>query len=226
MFGGPVWQEMARFEQWLMTRFYWPLDIGKWDRFIQLNSADRYEGYENFLKLYSQFVRKVPDAGLEPLNPKFEFEPDKFDFYQLLYAISTRPGMYLGWQDSTIALAAYLAGYFEGKKARGLKSTADEKEFLRFEGWLWRSQEFKRRYPWYRLVSMWPYGGTNPVENFFTYFDAYLTDYGKKPRGLEDLFEVVRDEHSTRIERRHKLPKRLIPIPGSGRSWRQERRNS
>ena len=62
----------------------------------------------------------------------------------------------------------------------------------------------------YRVVEMWPCSGLNSLEWFFAWFDAYLTDYGKKPRGLEDLFEVVKEKAGTRFRRRRKLPKEIV----------------
>jgi hypothetical protein len=225
MFGGPVWQELARFEVWLANAFYWPLDVGKWDRFIQLNSADGFESYKKFFSLYSRFVREVPDVTPEPQNSKFELDPDKFDFFEWLYHISRRPSMYFGDDGSVKALAAYLAGFFAGKHDRGLSLSRDEKEFLRFENWLWRTYDFKRRYPWYRLIELWP-RNNNSAASFFDEFDAFLTDFGKKPRGLKDLFEVVKNDRSTRIQRRRRIPKRVAPVPNPVRWWRRERRNS
>ncbi len=223
--GGPVWQELVRFESWLTRKFHWPLDIGKWDRFICLNSADGYDSYMSFFKLYSQFVREVPDEPLEPLDPRFELDASKFDFYQLLYCISRRPGMYLGADGSVNSLAAFLAGYFAGKFDSGSKLSRDEKQFLRFEPWMCRTYKFKRRYPWYRLVELWP-RNSNSATSFFDEFDAFLTDFGKKPRGLEDLFEVVKDDWSTRFQRKGRIAKPVVPAPESGRWWRQGSRKS
>jgi hypothetical protein len=134
--------------------------------------------------------------------------------------MSLRPAMYFGTNASVQTMAAYFSGYFLGKKDAGLKISRDEQRFLRFEDWLWRSQGFKRRYPWHRLIAMWPYGGMNSVENFFAYFDAYLTNYGKKPRGLEELFEIVKDDKTTTFKRRKKLPKKLFLRPETRRWWR------
>ena len=67
---------------------------------------------------------------------------------------------------------------------------------------------------------MWPYGAMDSVENFFAYFDAYLTKYGKRPHGLEDLFEIVKDDKSTMLKRRKKLPKKVVRIPETRRWWR------
>ena len=96
----------------------------------------------------------------------------------------------------------------------------DEKEFFRFEGWLRRYHKFAKRYPWYRLVEMWP-RGLNSVQSFFAEYDAYLTDFGKKPRGLEDLFEVVTlQKGCTSIRRRRKLPKEVMRSTQPAVWWR------
>ena len=219
MFGGPVWQDLVQFELWLTRRFYFPPDVGKWDRFIELNSADGYDSYERFFELYSQFIREVPDSTQRQANPIHELDPKQFDFYQWLYWISCRPGKYFGSNRSATALDAYLSGYFAGKRDSRLSLSRDEKEFLRFENWLWRTYDFKRRYPWYRLVELWP-RNVNSAASFFDEFDAFLTDFGKRPRGLEDLFEVVTTEKGKVIRRRRKLPKKPVQLPKTKRHWR------
>ena len=66
MFGGPIWRSWLCFEQWLMQRFYYPPDTGKWDRFIQLNSADNYESYQMFLKLIPNLLVKFQTKWSSP----------------------------------------------------------------------------------------------------------------------------------------------------------------
>ena len=209
MFGGPVWQELRRFDQWLMQSPFWFPDLGKWDRYIRLHSEDAYDSYRKFFSLYAQFTREVPDSPQGPLDPRFETKADGFDFYQFLYCIGRRPGMYLGNERSAKSLSAYLSGYFAGKLDAGLRLSGDEKQFLRFESWMCRTYKYKRRYPWHILVELWP-RNSNSCASFFDEFDAYLTDFGKKPRGLEDRFEVVTQKGCTTIRRRRKLPKEAI----------------
>ena len=76
-----------------------------------------------------------------------------------------------------------------------------------------------RQYPWYRLVEMWP-RARNSFESFFVEYDAFLTNFGKRVGGLEDLFEMVSDEKGTIYRRREKLPKKVIRIPNSSMWWR------
>jgi hypothetical protein len=221
MFGTPVRQELSAFEHWLRKRLFYPRDAGStWCRFIQLNSGDAFHSFELFFELYSEYLRKAR-IDTQPNVQEPTGNRGAFDFYSLLYAIGRRPGLYLGSGDSVQLIAAYLSGYFKGKSATGLKLSRDEKEFFRFEEWLRRHHRFKKPYPWFRLVEMWSYRGLNSFESFYAYYDAYLTDFGKKPRGLEDLFEVVKiNPGTTTIRRRKKLPRKLVLIPESKRWWR------
>lgn len=209
MFGGPVWQELRRFDQWLTRSPFWFPDLGKWDRYIRLHSADAYDSYRKFFSLYAKFTREVPDSPEEPVDPRFRIKANEFDFYQFLYGISRRPGMYFGGEGSAKSLAAYFAGYFAGKTDAGLTLSRDEKQFLRFEDWMCRTYEYKRKYPWYIVVELWP-RNTTSCASFFAEFDAYLTKFGKQPRGLEDLFEVVVQKGCTTVRRRRKLPKEVM----------------
>jgi len=219
LFGGPVSQELGRFDQWLMRSPFWFPDLGKWNRYIHLHSSDGYDSYRKFFSLYGKFAREVPCSSAEPLNPRFQIEPDGFDFYLMLYCINRRPSMYLGNEGSAKTLAAYLAGYFAGKRDAGLTLSRDEKQFLKFEGWMCRTYKYKRNYPWHVLVELWP-RNSNSCASFFEEFDAYLTNFGKQPGGLQDLFEVVAQKGSTTIRRRRKLPKQVIRSARPAVWWR------
>jgi hypothetical protein len=174
-----------------------------------------------FFALYSQYSRKVT-IDTQPGVQESIRNRATFDFYAHLYAIGRRPGLHLGSSDSVQVIAAYLAGYFKGKADAGLKLTRDEKEFFGFEEWLCRHNRFKKPYPWFRLVEMWSYGGLNSFDSFYADYDAYLTDFGKRPRGLEDLLEVVQvNPGTTAIQRRKNLPKKVTLIPGTKRWWRR-----
>jgi hypothetical protein len=217
--GRPVWRDLLSFEFWLAERLFYPRDTGaRWWRFIQLNSKDECDGYEIFCRLYSQYSRRAP-IDIQPTASDHTFDPAYFNFYQHLYAISRKPGLYLGSSDRVQLIAAYLAGYFRGKKDARIALTRDEKEFFRFEAWLRKHGKFAKRYPWYRLVEMWP-DGINSLQSFFAQYDAYLTDFGKKARGLEDLFEVVTQKGCTTIRRRRKLPKEVTRNAHPAVSWR------
>lgn len=219
IFGRPVWRDLLSFEFWLAERLFYPKDTGaRWWRFIQLNSKDGCNGYEIFCRRYSQYSRRAP-RDVQPTAPDHAYDPDRFDFYQHLYGISRKPGLYLGSGDRVQSLAAYLAGYFRGKRDARIALTSDEKEFFRFEEWLRRHHKFAKRYPWYRLVEMWP-RGINSFQSFFAEYDAYLTEFGKKPRGLEDLFEVVTRKGCTTMRRRKKLPKEVIRSAQPSVWWR------
>jgi hypothetical protein len=213
-----VWRDLLSFEFWLAERLFYPKDTGGWWRFIQLNSKDECDGYQSFCRLYTQYSRRAP-IDVQPTAPDHTFDPARFDFYQHLYGISRKPGMYLGPGDGVQLIAAYLAGYFRGKKDTQRALTRDEKEFFRFEGWLRRTHNFAKRYPWYRVVEMWP-RGINSLQSFFAEYDAYLTDFGKKPRGLEDLFEVVTQKGCTTIRRRRKLLKEVMRSAQPAVWWR------
>jgi hypothetical protein len=224
IFGPPVWRDISSFERWLAKRLFYPQDSGaRWWRYIQLNEKDKFHGFELFFQLYSEYLLQK-SADVQPDVQEFQIDPETFDFYLHLYAIGRKPGLYLGSGDSVEKLATYLTGYFKGKRDVKLRLTHDEKEFIRFEKWLSRHRKFKINYPWYRLIEMWRYGGLNSFGCFFAIYDAYLTDYGKKPRGLEDLFEIVEKEVGTTIRRRGKLPKKLILMPETGRWWRMQNR--
>lgn len=220
MFGLPVWRDLSSFQRWLAKRLFYPQDTGAcWWRFIQLkNSKDKFHGYELFFQLYAEYSHQNP-TDTQPDAREFQVDPTTFDFYMHLYAIGQKPGLYLSSGDSVQLVAAYLAGYFKGKRDVGLKLTHDEKEFFGFEEWMRLRHKFKKRYPWHRMVEMWPCGGLNSFEDFFAYYDVYLTDFGKNPHGLEDLFKVISDGRATRIRRRSKreLPKKPIQIQGTRR---------
>jgi hypothetical protein len=219
IFGRPVWRDLLSFEFWLAKRLFYPKDTGAcWWRVIQLNSKDECDGYETFCRLYSQYSRRAP-IDFQPTAPDHTFDPARFDFYQHLYGISRKPATYLGRGDRVQLMGAYLAGYFRGKKDAQSALTSDEKEFFRFEGWLRRRHKLAKRYPWYRLVEMWS-GGIKSLQSFFAEYDAYLTDFGKKPRGLEDLFEVVTQKGCATIRRRRKLPKEVMRSEQPGVWWR------
>lgn len=223
IFGPPVWRDLTSFEFWLAKRLFYPEDAGaRWWRFIQLNSMDNGDSYELFCRLYSQYARHAP-TEIQPTAPEHSFDPARFDFYQHLYGISKKPGLYLGSGDRVQLIAAYVAGYFKGKKDSHVTLTRDEGEFCRFEMWLRKTYRFARQYPWYRLVEMWP-RERNSFQSFFAEFDAYLTDFGKKARGLEDLFEFVTDKECTKICRRKILPKEIIRSPRALVWWREQHR--
>jgi hypothetical protein len=218
IFGPPLWRDLTSFEFWLKERLIYPEDsASRWWRFIQLNSKDRFGSFELFCRLYRHY-RKHKPVDVQPSAPEITLRSDSFDFYKHLYAISKRPAMYLG-SDDVQSLAAYLAGYFTGKKHAALGLTRDEKEFYRFAEWLRRHYNFRQEYPWYRLVEMWP-RARNSLESFFVEYDAFLTNFGKKVRGFEDLFETVRNVGSTYYRRREKLPNDLIRVPDSPMWWR------
>lgn len=222
IFGPPVWRDLSSFQRWLTKRLSYPQDTDAiWRRYIQLNSKDKFQSYELFFQLYSEYLRQSP-TDLQPDAQDFQADPATFDFYLHLYSVGRKPGLYLGSSDSVQLIAAYLAGYFKGKRDVALKLTRDEKEFLRFEEWMRLHHKYKKHYRWGRMVEMWPWFGLNSFEDFFSSYDAYLTDFGKKPRGLEDLFEVISDGKTTKIRRRSKrvLPKKPIKIQGSRRWWR------
>ncbi len=226
IFGPPVWRDLSAFEHWLADHLFYPQDTGaRWWRFIQLNAKDSCDSFELFCRLYSRYSRRVP-IDLQPTAPDHSFDAAQFDFYSHLYAIYRRPGLYLGNAAHVQSIAAYLAGYFRGKKDARIKPTRDEMEFLHFEEWLRRHHKLTKRYPWHRLIEMWPYGGLNSLECFFAYYDAYLTESGKKARGLDDLFELVYEKQCTTIRRRKKLPKKLILFPDTKLWWRAQRRKS
>lgn len=212
---------MELFSGWVMKQLFYPKDTGAgWWRAIQLNARDNFEGFELFLNLYQRFVREVPRVPDNP--PKGVWQADKnYDFYSMLYALSNMPGFWFseGKNASVNLLAAFLSGYFTAKRGAGFKLSRDEKEFFRFADWQHRTQRIGR-YPWYRVADMWRYGGLGSLESFFANYDAYLTDYGKKPRGLEDRYEYVDAKPGRRVQKRKVLPKKLVKLPGTRRWWR------
>jgi len=223
IFGPPVVRDLLGFERWLEKRLFYPKDTGaRWWRRIYLNSKDASHSCEFFFELYGDYLHGDP-TDVQPEAPDLITDPKEFDFYELLYAIGRKPGLYLGSGHSVHLLAAYLAGYFKGKDDRGLRPTRDERQFLRFEKWINRKNKFRTLYPWYRLVEMWPYAGLNSFECFFANYDAYLTEYGKKARGLDDLFEVITKNARTIVRRRKKVPQKVTLIPGTKWWWRAQR---
>jgi len=222
IFGPPVWRDLTSFEFWLEKRLSYPTDSGsRWYRYIQLNAKDRCDSFDLFCRLYRQYCRKNP-IDVQPTAPEIMLGSSSFDFYKHLYAISKKPGMYMGSGD-VVLIAAYLAGYFAGKKCAEVRLTPDENEFHRFGDWLRRHHKLDQQYPWYRLVEMWP-RARNSLQGFFVEYDAFLTDFGKTARGLEDLFEVLSDSGSTTCRRREKAPTELTVIADSPMWWRAKRR--
>jgi len=219
IFGPLLYRDLTSFQFWLKKRIVYPEDSGScWWRFIQLNSKDRCDSFDLFCRLYRQYRNQKP-ADVQPSAPELRMGSDSFDFYQHLYAISKKPGLYLGSSDDVQLIAAYLAGYFAGKKHSGIGLTRDEKEFHRFGKWLRNHHKFRHEYPWYRLVEMWS-RARDSFQSFFVEYDAFLTNFGKRVGGLEDLFETVSDEKSTTYRRRKKLPKDVIRILDSPMWWR------
>jgi hypothetical protein len=221
LLGGPIWPDITQFEKWLTTQLYYPQDSGAcWHRFIQLNSDDAFDSYEKFFALYDRYALKIPAAPFE--EKQRHLEKRKFDFYLLLYTLNTRPGFYFGFNPSVLSLAALLAGYFKSKNDLKLQLSRDEKVFMRFSGWLRSNEELPRSYPWYRHIEMWNYAGLDSFNCFFANFDAFLTDYGKKARGLDDLFIEERNKKGTIVRRRKKneMRSKLIRLPESRRWWR------
>ena len=219
MFGSPVWKDLTSFELWLKERLEYPDDSGaRWWRFIHLNSRDRGDSFDVFCHLYRQYCGQKPvDVQLDA--KEFPLVPEAFDFYKYLYFIFKKPGLIIGSSQDVQLLAAFLAGYFVGKKHSGFALNRDEKEFRRFGRWLSKRHKLTREYPWHRLIEMWQ-GPQNSFQSFFVEYDAFLTDFGKKVGGLDDLFETVRDGHGTTIRRRKKLPEKVIRISGSQMWWR------
>lgn len=219
IFGPPVWRDFTSFEFWLKERLVYPEDSGScWWRFIQLNSRDRCDSFDLFCRLYRRYCKQKP-TDVQPSAPETALGSDSFDFYKLLYGISKKPGMYLGSSYDVRLIAANLAGYFAGKKQSGMGLTRDEKEFHRFGRWLCKHHKLTHEYPWYRMVEMW-LCARDSFQSFFVQYDAFLTNYGKRARGLEDLFETVSNPGSTVHRRREKLPKEIIRISGSPMWWR------
>jgi len=219
IFGPSVWRDLASFEFWLKQRLEYPDDTGsRWWRFIQLNSRDRCDSFDSFFRLYWNYCKQEP-MDVQPNAPELRWGSNNFDFYQLLYAISKKPGLYLGSSVTVQSLAACLAGYFSGKKHSGKGLTDDEKRFHQFSKWLSKRHNLKREYSWNRLVEMWSIEQYS-FQEFFVNYDAFLTNYGKKVGGLDDLFETVKDDLGTTIRRREKLPEKVLRIPGSPMWWR------
>ena len=219
IFGPPVWRDLTSFEFWLKERLVYPEDSGsRWNRFVQLNSKDRCDSFDLFCRLYRQYCKQKP-VDVQPGAPELALGSDSFDFYKHLYAICKKPGLYIGSANDVQLIAAYLAGYFAGKKHSGFGLTRDEREFHRFGKWLRAHHELIQEFPWYRLVEMWQ-REINSFQSFFAEYDAYLTDFGKKARGLEELFEIVTNKGCTTIQRRKKLPKDIIRSPQPQYWWR------
>lgn len=226
VFGPPILRDLLSFERWLEKRLFYPQDAGaRWWRRIYLNSMDAGHSCDVFFELYGDYLHGEP-TDVQPDAPDLITDPKAFDFYELLYAIGRKPGLYLGAGHSVHLLASYLAGYFKGKEDSCLKLTRDERQFFGFEKWLNRKYKFEKCYPWYRLVEMWPYAGLNSFECFFANYDAYLTEYGKKAHGLDDLFEAITENGRTTVRRRKKLPKKVTLVPGSRWWWRASRQES
>lgn len=224
--GSPIWPEIAAFSEWLGKKLFYPQDTGEcWPRRIDLNSYDDYDSYQHFLARYLQFTREAgPEPFPESVGP---LKPRRFDFFHYLYAMNLRPGMFLGSKVSVKSLAATISGYFKGKLDAGLVLTRDEKRFLNFERWLQRHHDLPPKYSWHCIVDMWNYAALDSVNCFFAYFDAYLTNYGKKPKGLDDLFVAVKPGESTALRRRKRseMPSKVIPKPESRRWWRSPYRS-
>lgn len=219
IFGPPIWRDLTSFGFWLKEHLFYPEDSGStWSRFIQLNSKDRCDSFDLFCRLYRRYCKQKP-TDVQPNAPEQAWGSDSFDFYKYLYVIFKKPGLILGSSDDVQSIAAYLAGYFAGKKQSGIGLTGDEKEFHRFGEWLRKRHKFTHEYPWYRMVEMW-LGARNSFQSFFVDYDAFLTNYGKRAGGLEDLFETVSDGKSTTVRRREKVPKEVIRIPDSLMWWR------
>lgn len=201
MLGGPISDELAHFSMWLMAQYDFPAAVGHAGRFIRLNSNDSYDSYQNFFKNYHEFAQTTAE-GPPLADPKYRIRPEEFDFYRFLFGIRHRPGMYIG-EDNFNLLAALLLGYFRGKADARLELTIDEQQFLAFEPWLVLHHQLEKEYPWYRLFLLWPgRARMGTVESFFGAYDDYLTDYGKKPGSLDDLFEVVKLNTGSKIQRR------------------------
>lgn len=219
IFGPPVRRDLASFELWLKKLLDYPADSGsRWWRFIQLNSKDRCDSFDLFCRLYRLYCKRQP-VDVHPDAPELTLGTDSFDFYKHLYGIYKKPGLYLGCSIDVQSVAAYLAGYFAGKKHFGIHLTHDEKEFHGFGKWLCKHYKLKCEYPWYRLVEMW-LSARDSFQSFFVEYDAFLTNYGKKVGGLEDLFETVSNGGITAHRRREKLPKEIIRVSGSLMWWR------
>jgi hypothetical protein len=224
IFGPALWRDLTSFQFWLQEQIFYPEDSGAtWWRFIQLNGRDRCDSFDLFCKLYRQYSRNKP-IDVQPAAPEITPSSKSFDFHSHLYAISKKPGLYIGNSSGDVTLVAgYLAGYFTGKKVIGAKLTPDERKFLQFGRWLRKHHKFAQTYPWYRLVEMWP-RARDSFQSFFVEYDAFLTDFGKKTHGLEDLFEFVTTDRGTTCRRREKLPNEITVIPNSPMWWRAQRR--
>lgn len=220
-FGMPVWRDLGGFEHWLSTRLTCPIAGGaRWWQSIELNSRDSFESYEKFFRLYGQYSRRAP-IERQPDTPETNANPQKVNFYSLLYRLSLRPGMYMGGDKSAGTLAAYITGYFKGKADSRSKLTRDEREYLRFEKWLCRHHRLPKIYPWHRIAEVW-WRGPNSFEDFFAQFDAYLTNYGKRPRGLCDRFEVIVAGKRMKIQRREMPAEKPVMGPEFKVWWRQK----
>jgi hypothetical protein len=219
IFGPPIWRDLASFEFWLMDPIDYAENLGsRWWRFIQLRSKDRCDSFDLFCRLYRQYRKEKP-TDVQPTAPESTLRSDSFDFYRHLYSIFKKPGLVIGSSDGVELIAAYLAGHFAGKKHSRKSLTRDEKEFLRFGKWLRKHHRLTKEYPWYRLVEMWP-RARNSFESFFVEYDAFLTNFGKRSGGLDDLFEIVIDDKGTFYRRRKKIPKSVLVIPNSLMWWR------
>ncbi len=155
IFGPPLWRDLMSFQIWLKKRLEYPEDSGScWSRFIQLNSKDRCDSFDLFCRHYRLYRREKP-RDVHPNAPELTFRSEPFDFYQLLFALSKKPGLFLGSSYDVQSLAAYLAGYFAGKKHSGVGLNRDETEFHRFGKWLCKYHKLTHDFPWHRIVEMW-----------------------------------------------------------------------
>lgn len=211
--------ELTHFQDWLGSKLPYPTDTSRvWWRMIELNSFDALDGYNLFMRLLRRFVRAT--APLKAA-PKWS-SSIRVDLLQYLFMSREKPGLYFGERVSSGHLAAFVNGWLQAKLDKKTPLSRGEKLFLGFNKWLCRDHRFESEVSWHKIVRMWLNSGSDSFGSFHAYLDAYLTDYGKRPGGLDERFVWEEGPHG-RVCRRLRPRERPSSVLKSDRPtvwWR------
>lgn len=200
--GARIETELGRFQEWLLPRLGGTERNRKaWWWLIQLHSKDDYDGYCMFIDLFAVFAattNPTPDSADTRLRPKTSL-------FHFLAMAREKPGMYFGGRISTSHLAAFINGWFTAKDDFGTRPSREEKEFQGFEKWLQRVDTMPPTIRWHRIIENHCAGDS--FGSFYARLDEFLTNRGKRPRGLDERF-VWDESDGVRWLRRRTLSER------------------
>jgi hypothetical protein len=95
------------------------------------------------------------------------------EFYELLRAIQSKPGLYLG-KPSLTALYTFLAGYRFARRQLGVPPSEGEVHFQGFQPWVQNRFGITSSQSWADIILFYSTDEREGFERFFTLLEEFL----------------------------------------------------